>query len=141
MPRLLIWNKASKTGLRQAGDVISAVPDKHQFSESEDINVWVANGKPRRAWDGHTEVVEMPDTSLRKCRQLMQCKKRQALFTEREFQAPDPEDRFVVVEERKWRIKREDLTEQRIAKKHLDLLVENREGAKMFLAIGELTRG
>lgn len=134
MARLLCWAKSSRTGEYQPGDVISVVPDNHVFSPTEDPAEWVAAGNQIKDYPGHTRVIDLPDCSLSKAKQLVEPRLRHALITEPEFTAPDEADRVVKVAERKWRVNPA-ITATRIKKRELDDSIENRDGDGAFMSI------
>lgn len=134
MARLLVWAQNSRTGEYTAGDVISVCPDTHVFSPYEDPAEWVASGNHIKDFPGHTRVIDLPDCSLSKAKQLLEPRVRPALITEPEFTAPDEEDRYVNLAHRKWRVNPA-VNAINIKKKDLDSFIENRDDDGAFMSV------
>jgi hypothetical protein len=117
MPKALVWRIYSGTRLYQKGDVISVVPDDHEFSQAA-ID------------DNHTTVIDFQGIDLAKAKQLLEKQKRPAVEGEPEFDAPDEQDRFVYSGKNKWYFA--SIADKKITAEEINTAIVNREGSGLF---------
>lgn len=115
MPRLLVWRKQSSTALYKKGDVISVVPDSHEFSQSE-ID------------DSHTTIIDLDGISLDKARQLLEKKK--TLNGEFAFSEPGTVDQYSYSDINKWYF--DSIADHFVTPEEVDIALTNREGLGVF---------
>lgn len=120
--RAMVW--AVTAGKVTAGDVIEVIPDNKSFSASD------------KAAD-YSYIIHLPDMPYDKARQLLEPSFRPAVEGDLEFDAPDPEDRFVREHKKRWRLKVEGLgvtTSKEFFKagSNIDSDIECKEGVKDF---------
>ena len=107
--QLCVWNKDAPTGVMTRGCVISVHKREVELKIYESKQIFLRkkrDGHPRlqgKDFESHVWVINLLDVGRKLAiRKLLQPLKRPANVLEEEFTAPDKEDRFIQLKERKW---------------------------------------
>ena len=104
MARLLLLAVDIARNGRQEGDPVGVYPDDHVFGGREDIRRWVELGNDENDWPGTFYVIDIPGMPVSVAQRIYDVWKRPAVPGEDEYDAPDEEDRYVILGRHRWQL-------------------------------------
>mgnify|MGYP000066584385 CR=1 FL=1 len=87
-----------------AGDPISVVPDKHEFSEAEDRRKFITAGNLPASWPNLYGIILIPKLPVGICRRLLEFRIRKTTEADLQYFFDDSADRNVYQGNKRWRL-------------------------------------
>jgi len=94
----------ASTALLKRGDITEVRPDGFVWGREESKAVWVAEGRDPTLWPGKTILIKVPGMPVPARHKIVRGHTRLAVVTDPEFNAPDPQDRYITQHKYVWRV-------------------------------------
>ena len=103
MAQIVVLAKSTgAAGTKSEGDPIAAYPDGFTAGRFEDVRVWIAQGNAEADFPGQFYMIDIPGMPLESAQRVLGPHIRPAVPGEPEYDAPDPEDRYVAIGPYRW---------------------------------------